>query len=209
MAALPPTDNSGRLRVVLAETRRWPAVAQCAAPGCNWSLRLRGKTWGRDAMNDLPDGTDGRPGHADAWTLADRPAFCRAAGARGGAPAAAAVVRVLPAEDRGAGAAALDLHPPAGAAAAALRLGHLRRRRQHAAAHPRHGGAHRAGDRPGAGGAPDLRGRDPGGGGRGGAAVLGGRRAPHRGAARRSAAGRGLSSRTRAAIRSRWTWWPG
>ena len=124
-------------------------------------LALRGPTWGRDAMNDLPDGLTRRPAPADLERWLTGPRFRRAAGARGDAPAAAAVVRVLSAEDRGAGAATLDLHPPAGAAAAALRLRHLRGRRQHAAAHPRHGGAHRAGDRPGAGGTSDLRGRDP------------------------------------------------
>ena len=57
------------------------------------------------------------------------PRFARAPGRGAGSAAAGAVVRVLPAEDRGAGAAALGLHSPAGAAAAALRLGDIRRGR--------------------------------------------------------------------------------
>ena len=118
-------------------------------------------TWGREPMNDIPDGMTDDRATADLGTLADRSAISRAAGARGGSPAAAAVVRVLSTQDRGAGESTLGVHPPAGAAEATLRLRHLRGRRDHAAPHPRNGGAHRAGDRPGAGGTPDLRGREP------------------------------------------------
>ena len=91
-----------------------------------------------------------------------------------GADGAGAVVRVLPAAHRGAGGAALGLHPPAGAAGAALRLGHLRRRRharRRARTRPSPGIVR--GNQPDPGRAPDLRRRHAGRGGRGGPAATG------------------------------------
>ena len=139
-------------------------------------------------MNQIPTpppqpGASGR--HARA--VADRPALRGAAAALGRAAGAGAVVRVLPAEERGAGDPALDLHPPAGAAGAALRQRHLRRRRQHPGAHPCDRGPHRRRDVADAGRPPDLRRRLARRGGRRGPAVLGRRRPPHRGPARRRA----------------------
>ena len=58
-------------------------------------------------------------------------------------PPPVALLRAVPAARRGAGRRVLGLHPPAGAAGAGIRLGHLRRRRQHPGAHARDGGAHR------------------------------------------------------------------
>src|SRR4051812_4089495 len=80
-------------------------------------------------------------------TLADRPPFRRVAELPGIA-AAEALLRILPAEDRGAGGPALVLHPPAGAAAAALRLRHLWRGWHHPGPHPCDGGPDRPGDQP-------------------------------------------------------------
>ena len=77
--------------------------------------------------------------------------------------------------------------PAARAAAPALRVGHLRRRRLDARAHAHHRGAPRARDGADAGRASDLRAGDQGRGRRGGARLQGGGRAPHRGPARRSA----------------------
>ena len=57
----------------------------------------------------------------------------------------------------------------------------------HPGPHPCDGGAHRAGNQPDAGRAPHLRRRLPRRGGRGGARLLGGRRAAYRGAAGRCA----------------------
>ncbi|CAA9282239.1 MAG: 5,10-methylenetetrahydrofolate reductase, partial [uncultured Acetobacteraceae bacterium] len=125
-----------------------------------------------------------------AATLADRAPSRRPAGA-GGDARAPALLRVLPAQDGGAGGPALGLRAPLGAVAAAVRVRDLRRGRQHPGAHPRHRVAHPARDDPHAGRAPHLRGRLARRGGPGGAGLLGRRRAAHRRAAGRPAAGRG------------------
>ena len=63
------------------------------------------------------------------------------------AGSAAHLVRVLPAEDAGDGGAAVGRDQAAGTAAAALRLGDLRRRRLDPRAHPRDGAANPRGNR--------------------------------------------------------------
>ena len=120
-------------------------------------------------MNDLPDGPGAeRAPPPDIGTLAYRYAFQRPSGKGCYSPSAAVVVRVLSAEDRGPGAAALAVHQAAGATGSEVRVGHLRGRRRHTPTYPRHGDPHRARDLLGAGGAPDLRGCDAGGCRRGG-----------------------------------------
>ena len=92
------------------------------------------------------------------------PRFARAARRHRTRPAPALSFEFFPPRPRR-WRCSLGLHPPAGAAAAAFRVGHLRRRRQHRAR--THATVSRLldGDQPRAGGASDLRRRDPGGGG--------------------------------------------
>ena len=120
------------------------------------------------------------------------------------------LLRVLPAQDGEDGGDAVGGDPAAGAAAAALRLGDLRRRRLHARAHARDRGAPGAGDDARCRPRTDLRAGDQGRGRRGRARLLGRRRAPHRGAARRSRRRRRAPSTARipAATPTRPISWP-
>ena len=96
------------------------------------------------------------------------------------------LVRVFPAADGGDGEDPVGVDRAAGAAGAEFRLGHLRRRRLDARAHPRYRQAHPHRDVADAGGASDLRRGDARGRRRHRAQLSRRRRAPHRGAARRS-----------------------
>ena len=97
----------------------------------------------------------------------------------------------------------------AGAAGAEFRLGHLWRRRLDARAHPCDGQAHPGGNPADAGRASHLRRRDARGNRCHRAQLSRRRRAPYRGAARRSDRRRGHANtrRIRAAIRMPPTWW--
>ncbi len=92
----------------------------------------------------------------------------------------------FPPATRGDGEDPLGVDRAAGAAGAEFRLGHLRRRRLDARAHPRDGQAHSGRDGADAGRASDLRRRHARRGRRHRAQLPRRRRAPHRGAARRS-----------------------
>ena len=97
-------------------------------------------------------------------------------------PSDQGLLRVLPAEDAGDGSDPVGVDRAARAAQSAIRLGDLRRRRLDPRAHARDRVAPRARNAAEARRAPDLRGGDQGGGGRGRALLLGRGRAPHRGA---------------------------
>ena len=96
------------------------------------------------------------------------------------------LLRVFSAEDRGDGAQSVGDHQAARAARAQFRLGDLRRRRLDPRTHPFHHRPHSPTRPTYAGGASDLCRRDARRDRRRGGALSRGRRAPHRGAARRS-----------------------